>query len=200
MSSKKRQESGMWISRPSTNSLPPCAIIARRRRARCARLSPPTPSASRHSPPATATFCSTGRNARSTQRTMDLLEKLAGAADLEGRRAAMFAGKKINITEDRAVLHTALRNLTRQGRHASTARTSRRMCLPCSTPWAPLPMPSAPARRPAPPARRSPTSSTSALAAPISARPWRRWRWRPIMTGRARTTSPTSTAPISMTR
>ena len=29
----------------------------------------------------------------------------------------MFAGKKINITEDRAVLHTALRNLGRQGRH-----------------------------------------------------------------------------------
>ena len=31
-------------------------------------------------------------------RTMELLEKLAGAADLEGRRAAMFSGKKINIT------------------------------------------------------------------------------------------------------
>ncbi|PTE10224.1 glucose-6-phosphate isomerase [Mesorhizobium helmanticense] len=48
-------------------------------------------------------------------RTMDLLEKLAGAADLEGRRAAMFEGKKINITEDRAVLHTALRNLSGKG-------------------------------------------------------------------------------------
>ncbi|RUX93233.1 glucose-6-phosphate isomerase [Mesorhizobium sp. M7D.F.Ca.US.004.01.2.1] len=47
--------------------------------------------------------------------TMDLLEKLAKAADLEGRRAAMFAGKKINVTEDRAVLHTALRNLTGKG-------------------------------------------------------------------------------------
>ncbi|TPM28150.1 glucose-6-phosphate isomerase [Mesorhizobium sp. B2-3-4] len=47
--------------------------------------------------------------------TMDLLEKLASAADLEGRRAAMFAGKKINITEDRAVLHTALRNLSGKG-------------------------------------------------------------------------------------
>ncbi|KRB24558.1 glucose-6-phosphate isomerase [Mesorhizobium sp. Root695] len=47
--------------------------------------------------------------------TMDLLEKLAEAADLEGRRAAMFAGKKINVTEDRAVLHTALRNLTGKG-------------------------------------------------------------------------------------
>ncbi|WP_192250055.1 glucose-6-phosphate isomerase [Mesorhizobium caraganae] len=49
------------------------------------------------------------------QHTMELLEKLAGAADLEGRRAAMFSGKKINITEDRAVLHTALRNLSGKG-------------------------------------------------------------------------------------
>ncbi|ESX88324.1 glucose-6-phosphate isomerase [Mesorhizobium sp. LSHC412B00] len=49
------------------------------------------------------------------QRTMELLEKLAAAADLEGRRAAMFSGKKINITEDRAVLHTALRNLAGKG-------------------------------------------------------------------------------------
>jgi glucose-6-phosphate isomerase len=47
--------------------------------------------------------------------TMAMLERLAGAADLEGRRAAMFEGKKINITEDRAVLHTALRNLTGKG-------------------------------------------------------------------------------------
>ncbi|MFA6156277.1 glucose-6-phosphate isomerase [Mesorhizobium sp.] len=47
--------------------------------------------------------------------TMELLEMLAGAADLEGRRAAMFAGKKINVTENRAVLHTALRDLTGEG-------------------------------------------------------------------------------------
>ncbi|MDG4894176.1 glucose-6-phosphate isomerase [Mesorhizobium sp. WSM4976] len=47
--------------------------------------------------------------------TMTMLEKLAGAADLAGRRAAMFEGKKINITENRAVLHTALRNLTGKG-------------------------------------------------------------------------------------
>jgi glucose-6-phosphate isomerase len=47
--------------------------------------------------------------------TMTMLEKLAGSADLAGRRAAMFEGKKINITENRAVLHTALRNLTGKG-------------------------------------------------------------------------------------
>ena len=44
-------------------------------------------------------------------KAMELLEALARAADVEGRRAAMFAGKHINLTEDRAVLHTALRNL-----------------------------------------------------------------------------------------
>ncbi len=51
------------------------------------------------------------------EETMKLLEGLARAADLEPRRAAMFAGKHINITEDRAVLHTALRNLDGKGLH-----------------------------------------------------------------------------------
>ena len=40
---------------------------------------------------------------------MELLVELAEAADVEGRRDAMFAGEKINVTEDRAVLHAALR-------------------------------------------------------------------------------------------
>ena len=38
-----------------------------------------------------------------------LLSKLAEASDIEARRAAMFAGDKINDTETRAVLHVALR-------------------------------------------------------------------------------------------
>jgi glucose-6-phosphate isomerase len=42
-------------------------------------------------------------------RTMELLFSLAGEAGVEARRDAMFAGEKINATEDRAVLHTALR-------------------------------------------------------------------------------------------
>ncbi|OPE45293.1 glucose-6-phosphate isomerase, partial [Mycolicibacterium diernhoferi] len=46
---------------------------------------------------------------RVTRETLDLLADLAVAADLEGRRAAMFAGAHINTSEDRAVLHTALR-------------------------------------------------------------------------------------------
>jgi glucose-6-phosphate isomerase len=41
--------------------------------------------------------------------TMDLLRALARAADLEAARARMFAGEKINISEQRAVLHVALR-------------------------------------------------------------------------------------------
>ncbi|WP_040617121.1 glucose-6-phosphate isomerase [Roseibium sp. TrichSKD4] len=41
---------------------------------------------------------------------MALLEQLAREAKVEEQRSAMFAGEKINTTEDRAVLHTALRN------------------------------------------------------------------------------------------
>ena len=37
------------------------------------------------------------------------LLRLADQVDLPGRRAAMFGGAHINVTEDRAVLHTALR-------------------------------------------------------------------------------------------
>jgi glucose-6-phosphate isomerase len=44
-----------------------------------------------------------------TGQTMVLLADLADAAHLGPRRSAMFAGDRINITEDRAVLHTALR-------------------------------------------------------------------------------------------
>lgn len=38
------------------------------------------------------------------------LMELARNYDVEGMRDAMFAGEKINVTENRAVLHTALRN------------------------------------------------------------------------------------------
>jgi glucose-6-phosphate isomerase len=41
--------------------------------------------------------------------TLRLLVELARACKLEGRRDAMFRGEHINVTEDRAVLHTALR-------------------------------------------------------------------------------------------
>lgn len=44
-----------------------------------------------------------------TDETLSLLSRLADEVDLSGRLAAMFAGEHINVTEDRAVLHTALR-------------------------------------------------------------------------------------------
>jgi glucose-6-phosphate isomerase len=44
--------------------------------------------------------------------TLRLLLDLARAADVEGWRDRMFAGDRINSTENRAVLHTALRNRT----------------------------------------------------------------------------------------
>jgi glucose-6-phosphate isomerase len=46
---------------------------------------------------------------RLTNETVQLLLALARRAGLEQRIAAMFAGEKINITENRAVLHVALR-------------------------------------------------------------------------------------------
>ncbi len=46
---------------------------------------------------------------RITDKTLDLLVQLAGESDLSGRIAAMFSGEKINLTENRAVLHIALR-------------------------------------------------------------------------------------------
>ena len=44
-----------------------------------------------------------------TEETLKLLLQLAEAAGLPARRDAMFRGDKINITENRAVLHVALR-------------------------------------------------------------------------------------------
>ncbi|MCQ9131607.1 MULTISPECIES: glucose-6-phosphate isomerase [Streptomyces] len=44
-----------------------------------------------------------------TDETLALLRELAAATDVAGQRDAMFRGEKINVTEDRAVLHTALR-------------------------------------------------------------------------------------------
>ena len=46
------------------------------------------------------------------EETVRLLAALADAASVEDRRAAMFAGAPINATENRAVLHVALRDLS----------------------------------------------------------------------------------------
>ena len=47
---------------------------------------------------------------RITDKTMSLLFDLAKQSDLKGWTEKMFTGQKINTTEDRAVLHVALRN------------------------------------------------------------------------------------------
>jgi glucose-6-phosphate isomerase len=47
-----------------------------------------------------------------TAKTMDLLFKLARACDLEGEIGRLFAAERINETEDRPVLHWALRDFS----------------------------------------------------------------------------------------
>ncbi|OCG72234.1 glucose-6-phosphate isomerase [Gilliamella sp. Occ3-1] len=49
---------------------------------------------------------------RVTQETLELLYKLADECDLIGATKAMCSGEKINRTENRAVLHVALRNVS----------------------------------------------------------------------------------------
>lgn len=49
-----------------------------------------------------------------TEDTLALLVQLAKEADLEKLRDDMFAGEHINFTEDRAVYHVALRNVTNE--------------------------------------------------------------------------------------
>ncbi len=48
---------------------------------------------------------------RITDKTLDLLRQLAAESRVKEAIEAMFSGEKINQTEDRSVLHTALRNL-----------------------------------------------------------------------------------------
>jgi glucose-6-phosphate isomerase len=47
---------------------------------------------------------------RINQKTLDLLVDLAKETELSSAIDSMFSGQKINVTENRAVLHTALRN------------------------------------------------------------------------------------------
>ncbi len=49
---------------------------------------------------------------RVTQETLETLYQLANECDLQGAIEAMYSGEKINRTENRAVLHVALRNLS----------------------------------------------------------------------------------------
>jgi len=55
-------------------------------------------------------YCDYSKN-RITEKTMDLLCALAGACGLREETERMFTGARINETENRPVLHVALRNL-----------------------------------------------------------------------------------------
>ena len=75
----------------------------------CATSSPPTPSAaSGWSPTAPGLHLDFSKN-RITDETLMLLGELARERGVEERREAMFRGEHINVSEDRAVLHVALR-------------------------------------------------------------------------------------------
>jgi hypothetical protein len=113
---------------------------------------------------------------------MAWLIALAEAADVPARREAMFGGARINETEGRAVLHTALRApggtvmVDGVGRHARRAGDAARMEAFATD-----------VRSGAIAGRAGPirTWSISASAARTWGPRWRRWRWRPITTGRA---------------
>ena len=62
-----------------------------------------------------------------TAQTLDQLVALASAAGLEGVRQQMFAGKHINRTEDRAVLHAALRDFSARDYHVDGENVSPRI-------------------------------------------------------------------------
>ena len=49
-----------------------------------------------------------------TEETLSLLTDLAKECEVEAWREKMFSGERINKTEDRAVLHTALRDNSKQ--------------------------------------------------------------------------------------
>ena len=69
---------------------------------------------------------------RITQETLPLLVTLAEDCGLRGRIDAMFRGEKINITENRSVLHMALRRPARR-RSWWMATMSCRRSMRCST-------------------------------------------------------------------
>lgn len=58
-------------------------------------------------------YCDYSKN-HVTEETMQLLWSLARERQVEQLRDAMFSGERINTTENRAVLHIALRNLSEQ--------------------------------------------------------------------------------------
>ena len=72
---------------------------------------------------------------RITDETIRLLLQLAKERGVAERRDAMFRGEKINITENRAVLHIALRAPKRHTDQSRRCRTWFRKCTRCWIRW-----------------------------------------------------------------
>ncbi len=85
--------------RTSMRSPPPSARAVRRGRLAAASASPPRGRACSWTSPSTG----------SPSETLSLLLELAEQSELRERTEAMFSGEQINVTENRAVLHVALR-------------------------------------------------------------------------------------------
>ena len=152
-------------SRPRPPGKPSPRTRPRSPRRRCASCSPRTRSGSRGCRARRAACSSTTRRTASPTRRCSCSSRSRSRPTSTSWRDKMFAGEKINVTEDRAVLHVALRNRVepadprrRQGRDARGQRRAREDAR--------VHRARAQRRRGrATPARRSPTSSTSASAA-----------------------------------
>ena len=68
-----------------------------------------------------------------TERTVQLLLDLAAQAEVPAWTKRMFAGEKINITEQRAVLHVALRNRSNTPIYVAPASCSSFFCTSSSS-------------------------------------------------------------------
>jgi glucose-6-phosphate isomerase len=107
---------------------------------------------------------------RITDETIRLLVGLADACSLRERIKAMFSGERLNTTEQRAVLHVALR----APRGAAIVLDGDNVVpTTCSIGWRRSPCRSGMAGGTGTLAIACAPSSTSGLAAPISARSWR---------------------------
>ena len=119
--------------------------------------------------------------------------RTAEAAGLPAHRAAMFEGEKINNTEDRAVLHTALRPSADRAPKVD-GQPSPPECATALTAWRHLPRACARAASRLPTASPSPTWSTSASR--VRPRPGHGQPRAFTLSGRSGRTCSTSTAPI----
>ena len=105
---------------------------------------------------------------RVSDETLRLLLELADACDLRGRIAAMFRGERINRTEDRAVLHVALRAPAGERIEVDGVDVVAAGARKCWTAWRLSPTACAAANGPGTAASPCATWSASASAVPTS--------------------------------